>query len=147
MASYSYIAIAVATLHYDGNRKSLISLPTEVRIVSESADMDDAWCEFVECALLDAVRFPGGAELFLDEVIEENWEYVSIRSEAEHSGQGSSKPKHPPKEGSSATKKSAKSSQSGASKRAVVKQKSAKGSAALKKASKKKTAKRAPRTR
>lgn len=75
-----FTAKVIVTLHYSDDRSPVQSEETALSFDADSEDPDGAWEEFLEgSSSLDMVTFPEGVDPFDDAVLEENWEYTSIK--------------------------------------------------------------------
>lgn len=71
-------AKVVVTLRFIGDHPPVVSKPTDIEFSAASSDLDAAWEEFLGESTIDMIEFPEGVDPFSDEVLEENWEYLSI---------------------------------------------------------------------
>lgn len=75
-----FTAKVTVTLRYSDGRDPVQSAETPLTFEADSQDPQEAWKEFLEgTSSLDMVAFPEGVDPFEDAVLEENWEYSSIK--------------------------------------------------------------------
>lgn len=75
-----FTAKVTVTLSYADDREPVQSEETLLTFEADSEDPQEAWVEFLEgSSSLDMVAFAEDVDPFDDAVLEENWEYTSIK--------------------------------------------------------------------